>query len=293
MHALFIICYKIIYSAWDRNLRLKHVGIWRTMHCRLCINCYGTGMWMCVKCGGGGGCWSPPISRLRSNLYKDDSAMFSRFLHWGKASCQACHPHLGQLTVKVGYFQEESRKCRYTVTWALGIIGQRMHPSPYRDGGHEQLISNGGRFKPVFAQRDKKQTMTGRSPSYVPPSGFHRNLSSVGWKAEPTLLRPNGGRQLVFKTVCRDSSEVNLCLPLIFFGRNRFKTPTIWDQLFLTTVSGKGGHVGVRILLCMCDRSAGFLCEQYSREPMYCTQSSSLSISTVEAQRRTMLNAGL
>jgi hypothetical protein len=27
----------------------------------------------------------------------------------------------------------------------------------YRDGGHEQLISNGERFKPAFAERDKKQ----------------------------------------------------------------------------------------------------------------------------------------
>jgi hypothetical protein len=28
-----------------------------------------------------------------------------------------------------------------------------------RDGGHEQLISNGGRFKPACAERDKRQTM--------------------------------------------------------------------------------------------------------------------------------------
>jgi hypothetical protein len=27
------------------------------------------------------------------------------------------------------------------------------------DGGHEQLISNGGRFKPAFSERDKKQTI--------------------------------------------------------------------------------------------------------------------------------------
>jgi hypothetical protein len=27
------------------------------------------------------------------------------------------------------------------------------------DGGHEQLISNGERFKPAYSQRDKKQTM--------------------------------------------------------------------------------------------------------------------------------------
>jgi hypothetical protein len=29
------------------------------------------------------------------------------------------------------------------------------------DGGHEQLISNGGRFKSAFAKRDKKQRMIG------------------------------------------------------------------------------------------------------------------------------------
>jgi hypothetical protein len=28
-----------------------------------------------------------------------------------------------------------------------------------RDGGHEQLISNGGRFKPAFAEGNTKQTM--------------------------------------------------------------------------------------------------------------------------------------
>ncbi len=28
-------------------------------------------------------------------------------------------------------------------------------PAGTRDGGHEQLISNGGRFKPAFAERDK------------------------------------------------------------------------------------------------------------------------------------------
>jgi hypothetical protein len=28
-----------------------------------------------------------------------------------------------------------------------------------RGGGHEQLSSNGGRFKPAYAERDKRQTM--------------------------------------------------------------------------------------------------------------------------------------
>jgi hypothetical protein len=30
---------------------------------------------------------------------------------------------------------------------------------PVTVDGQEQLISNGGRFKPAFAERDKKQTM--------------------------------------------------------------------------------------------------------------------------------------
>jgi hypothetical protein len=44
-------------------------------------------------------------------------------------------------------------------------VGSELHTADrcnirvYRDGGHEQLISNGGRFKPAFAERDRKQTM--------------------------------------------------------------------------------------------------------------------------------------
>jgi hypothetical protein len=34
-----------------------------------------------------------------------------------------------------------------------------LPPFEIRDGGHEQLLLNGGRFKPAFAERDKKQTM--------------------------------------------------------------------------------------------------------------------------------------
>jgi hypothetical protein len=48
------------------------------------------------------------------------------------------------------------------------------------DGGHEQLISNGGRFNPVFSERGKKQTiidLRGISTNWlknssVPPQGF-------------------------------------------------------------------------------------------------------------------------
>jgi hypothetical protein len=32
------------------------------------------------------------------------------------------------------------------------------------DGGQEQLISNGKRFKPAFAEIDKKQTVIRKSP---------------------------------------------------------------------------------------------------------------------------------
>ncbi len=38
-------------------------------------------------------------------------------------------------------------------------INQNIAPT-YWDGGHEQLISNEGSSKPVFAKRDKEQTMT-------------------------------------------------------------------------------------------------------------------------------------
>ncbi len=33
-----------------------HEGIWRSVHCRLCINCYGTAKW-----GGGGGVGPRPL----------------------------------------------------------------------------------------------------------------------------------------------------------------------------------------------------------------------------------------
>ncbi len=49
--------------------------------------------------------------------------------------------------------------------------------------------------------------------------------------------KPFGGKELVFKPVWRDSSEIYHCLLLISFCKSWFKPPTIWDQLFLTTVS--------------------------------------------------------
>jgi hypothetical protein len=57
-------------------VNLLHGGTpWRTMHCRLCINCYGIGLWVCAWRGGGGGGGSPPqFPRFRNNLCKDDSA---------------------------------------------------------------------------------------------------------------------------------------------------------------------------------------------------------------------------
>jgi hypothetical protein len=44
----------------------------------------------------------------------------------------------------------------------------------YRDGGHEQLISNGGRFKPAFAERDKCKPV-------------HQGLSLAGNLVKPLL----------------------------------------------------------------------------------------------------------
>jgi hypothetical protein len=45
-----------------------------TILCRLCINCSVS---ECVFVDGGGG---PPTGRFHNNLWKDDSALFSRFL---------------------------------------------------------------------------------------------------------------------------------------------------------------------------------------------------------------------
>jgi hypothetical protein len=43
----------------------------------------------------------------------------------------------------------------------------------YGDGGYEQLVSNGGRFKPALDERDKKQTMIDlRGISTNPSLGF-------------------------------------------------------------------------------------------------------------------------
>ncbi len=61
------------FGLWIDWQRHNHGRNWRTKNCRLCINFKGT----CVR-------WAPtptppPISR--NNLCKDDSALFSRFLH--------------------------------------------------------------------------------------------------------------------------------------------------------------------------------------------------------------------
>ncbi len=34
-------------------------------------------------------------------------------------------------------------------------MATKLYTQSYRGGGHEQLISNGGRFKPAFAEREK------------------------------------------------------------------------------------------------------------------------------------------
>ncbi len=55
------------------------------MHCRLCINCNGTGQWVCV-CGGGGRCNLPAPLPLAGSVIiyaKTTGALFSRFFHAG------------------------------------------------------------------------------------------------------------------------------------------------------------------------------------------------------------------
>ncbi len=41
-----LVAYPVLtYPVSNSQLIFSHGGIWRTMHCRLCINCYGTGQW--------------------------------------------------------------------------------------------------------------------------------------------------------------------------------------------------------------------------------------------------------
>jgi hypothetical protein len=49
----------------------------------------------------------------------------------------------------------------------------------HRDGGHKLLISNGGRFKPTFAKRDIKQTLT-----------YLRGICQTGFKT--SFFAPEG-----------------------------------------------------------------------------------------------------
>ncbi len=59
------------------------------------------------------------------------------------------------------------------------------------DGGHEQLISNSGRFKPTFAERDKKQAMIDLSRISTNSSGiFKQSMGSRKRVGIGLLYRP-------------------------------------------------------------------------------------------------------
>ncbi len=61
-------------------------------------------------------------------------------------------------------------------------------------------------------------------------------------RSEPTAVKSLWMKhKLVFKPGGRDPSEIYHCLLLISFGKSRFTPPSIWDQLFMTTVSGGCG----------------------------------------------------
>jgi hypothetical protein len=63
-----------------------HGGTWRTMHCRLCINCYGAGYWVVCVYVWKGGCYNFLVGRNRfpgidSNLCSlTDSTPWIRYL---------------------------------------------------------------------------------------------------------------------------------------------------------------------------------------------------------------------
>jgi hypothetical protein len=99
---------------------------------------------------------------------------------------------------------------------------------------HEWEISNAGRKKPDFAERNRsKPVLLGLSLAenlVKPLMSLYgtSNGGSVTMDSEPIAYRkPCGGTELVFKLVCSDSSEIYHRLLLISFGKSQFKPLTI------------------------------------------------------------------
>jgi hypothetical protein len=61
------------------------------------------------------------------------------------------------LIFSVGKGAMNDPRCGSSEMWELHDVA--CSAVEIRDSGQEQLISNGGRFKPAFTKRDKKQTM--------------------------------------------------------------------------------------------------------------------------------------
>ncbi len=63
---------------------LEHGGTWRTMHCRLCIKCYGTGQW------GGGRCALPQPLHTHKRLVERRQCIVLQIPPWdrGNGGCK-------------------------------------------------------------------------------------------------------------------------------------------------------------------------------------------------------------
>jgi hypothetical protein len=78
----------------------------------------------------------------------------------------------------------------------------------YWDGGHEHLISNGGRFKPAFAEKDKKEN-NDRSPNNLNKLVLKPVMSLPGYGLWIGTASAHGSREVssalgLGEWVCRD-----------------------------------------------------------------------------------------
>jgi hypothetical protein len=89
------------------------------------------------------------------------------------------------------------------------------------------VIKGGGRAPPPSPPRANFTLMT----ECTPESSGCNSVYSVTWHQIPQSRKTYGGKNPVFKPVCRDSSEIYHILLQISLEKSRFLLPTILDQL--------------------------------------------------------------
>ncbi len=115
-----------------------------------------------------------------------------------------------EISRKPKYFAKINKSAVPRYDFAFKDSLYKQNSLRFRDGGHEQLISNGGRFKPVFSERDQKQTM-------IDLRGISTNWfkNQLCHSIRISRLRAQNGNFVMLKT-----SELGIVLKLSKFFRD-------------------------------------------------------------------------